>query len=742
MAVKDIYKSYLYNEFLKTKAKQGLSVTTDEVEAFLRDNVDPFDLSIPQFDSKYYKVEKKENASASKMNETIAALKQDLVIMYKVFLAYGQGTTEDFERWKREIEVLEKRLIDLEDRIENLLLIAQDTEGYHSFFLDNLTDLFHTDLTNTTVAVDIASQSAFLSPYLAGAQTTTKIDLGIDQDGDDRVSFRVRTSNAVISDSDGTKELPLDGNTNTPWWIEVKSSSPEAKEVVVEYTVQLSVDPVYISSIWLYPHGSGGFSVTPLTSLDGYTYSQLKSSSPTKNVLAMTSFDFRGTSTKWVKFLLVRPAPTEPTDGGYRYEFGFSEIEFRNEVFTPGESKSFISRPISITNPDDTIREFSKVTLEVCEDVPDNTSIDYFVTPGSTSDFSISGTTKWYPISPIDRADPQHPQVLNLGDIAEVEIGDAENVTISSELRATNTDYKNPAQIFRLLSLGADDSVLNEEVTSSSVRFVPAGINERILNYQIKDSDYSGSGTGNGLSIEEDDIKLFRNVGEKGLTADNTVRGIQRGWRWESPYYITLVEILEDTLMDFGDEEIIVDNKRWTGPQILLGKTTTFDGIHEIRVHKNNWKHVTPELNTLTELIAADPLYPYNHKLLIEGYNYGSSWLGDINKIYQGADLFFERRAKKINLFDLSENLEFEDRYRYFALDRDIADTHTGGNSSTRVFVVKVDNTNPDFENEKFNIRFNLVSQRYSYLRFRADLLTDDELNCPVMGPYKLKFAD
>jgi len=228
------------------------------------------------------------------------------------------------------------------------------------------------------------------------------------------------------------------------------------------------------------------------------------------------------------------------------------------------------------------------------------------------------------------------------------------------------------------------------------------------------------------------------------LSFSDTVRGVQRGWRFENPYYITLIEVQSQngTIIDFGDQTVIIDHKGLTGPQHISGKTDFSDGVHEVRVHKNNWLHIEAGLNTLIELVSADKLYPYNHKLLIEGYSYGGSWLGESEKVYQGVDIFFERRMKQISLFDLSENLGAKNRYRYFALDRDIADTHTGGNSATRVFVVKVDNTNSDLFREEFRLRFNLVNQRYSYVRFKADLLTEVEDNCPVMGAYKLKFSD
>lgn len=750
MSVANIYKSYLYNKALSSiTSENGTGLTSSEFEKYLRENIDILDLSIPQFDSAEYKISKYENASVFKFNNTIEALKQDLTVLYKTFLIFGKDTIEDFERWKSEISILDKRLIDLENRIENLLLIAQDTEGYHSYFIDNLTDLSHVDLSNTDVAVDIASQIVFLSPTLSTSQTMTRISLKHLTNED--WSYKIRTFGTSLVDErfvgrNGSNrkdsEIPplFDENEDTYWWIQVGNSVNKA--TTVELTVKISDSPIYISSIYTSLHSSGGVtSITPLYSLDNYNFAELPSDTTTIRAESQATFGFEPTLVKWIKFILVKDKFNQViSNKDYRFEFGFNEIAFYNESFTEGESKSFISNPIFVLDSDENVKEFSKVALDVCEDVPNNTSIKYFITPGSSSSFSIDSNTKWYPISPTKRENPEYPQILDIGDISEIKIGDNEDVFLSYD--GTSSDYRNPAQTFHLLSLDSDNSVLDESISSTNTRFLVSKNNEFILNYQIKDSDYSGSGTGSSLNIDEDSIIIFRNIGEKGLTDGDSVRGTQRGWRFEAPYHVTLIEVLDDITVDFGDQEVVIDNKKETGLTKILGKSKNFDGIHQVKVLKANWKYVVPGLNTLSELIAADSLYPYNHKLLIEGYDYGSGWLGTIDKIYQGVDLFFENRMKQIDLFDLSENLGESNKYRYFALDRDIADSHTGGNSATRVFVVKADISNGDFVNERFDIRFSLVNQRYSYLRFRADLETQDSSNSPVMGPYKFKFAD
>jgi hypothetical protein len=748
MALQDIYRSYLRNKFISSKAEDGVYLTVDEVEEYLRENIDDLDLTVPQFDSDDYIVSGKENASASKFNNTMEAMKQDLTVLYKVFLSLGRAATDDYERWRHEAKILEKRLIDLEDKIDSLLLLSQDTEGYHSYFLDNLTDLLYVDLDNTTVAVDIESNVAFIPPTFSGDQETSKITTFYDTNGDplsedqldDLISFKVRTNPFLGLSSEGNRGDMLNQSEGIGWKNTVKMPSKD-KSVTCELLVKLSDTPIPISSIYMKLLASSGMSITPLYSIDNYNFAELPTEGKTLdlnlNTQYQATFNFETIQVKWIKFLLIKSG-FDRERNGYMYEFGFDEIAFYEEAFTPNETHSFISKPLYILDKDGNIREFSKVALEVCESEPDFTSIRYFITPGGSSSFSIDANTKWYPISPSNRKTPDFPLILNLGDITEVEV---EDVSISYDGTTTDEDFRNPAETFNLLSLNTDDSILDESITASSIRFVPTRTDEYILDYQIKDSDYSGSGSGNSLTINEDNIQIFRNVGEVGST--ETVRGVGKGWRFENPYYITLIEVLSSELaIDFGDGSVIIDGKVKSGSQKIIGKSPTFDGVHEIRVHKDNWIQITSELNTLSELVAADPLYPYNHKLLIEGYKYGNSWLNTQDQVYQGADLFFARRLKKVSTFDLSYNLTEDNKYLFFALDRDISNTHAGNNSSTRVFVVKVDKSNSDFVNEKFILRFNLINQRYSYLRFRADLSTKVSTNCPVMGAYKLKFGD
>jgi len=695
-------------------------------------------LSIPRFDSSDYEVSEREISSASGFNNIFNLIKEDLRALYKEMLNLTTVSIEDFERWHLEANVLEKRLGDLEKRVESRLLLAQGTEGYHSYFFENFSDIQNVDMDSTTAAVDLVSQQVSLDKA-----SLERLFLNYLTDND--VSFKVKTSIGFIGRQDNSDIKDVFHQRSETWSTQIEMK--EDKPVVCELLVKLGEDPVSISNITIEAHDSSQSApmvITPLYSTDNYSFSQLPTNAYSQEIRSKGAFDFSTVEAKFIKFILTKEGPDPGAMGESKYQFGFKNIAFKNKTYTTIAGQDLISNTLYIADIDGNPVAFNKITLEACERLETNTLIRHFITMSNSTPITVDSNTVWYPISPASRVEALYPKVLDLGDLVETELTD-----VGISYSGTSTTYKNPAQSFHLLSQDTDDSVLDESIDATAQRYTFVNINERILDYQIKDTDYTGSGTGTALEIDENSLVILRNVGERGLTENDPVRSVQRGWRFEDPYYITVVEILDPAgiSIDVGDDHIVIDDKKYTnkiGTNVLRGKTSSFNGFHEVKVHKKNWQYVTPDLDTLfgtSGLVAADLLYPYNHKLLIEGYSYGVNFPADQEKVYLGADTFFEKRMRKISIFDLTNNVS-SNGYQYYALDRDAPTTHTGGNSSTRVFTVKVDGRNADAVNEKFIVRFNLINQQYTYFRYKATLITNSSDITPTLDSYKLKFGN
>lgn len=743
MAIEATYRTMLTEDYLKSELQKGIAVSALDLEEQANTLLEELDLSVPQFTAEDYYISMRENASASKFINTFTEIRQDLRALYNEMMTLTRVSMDAYERWAIEAEFIEKKLIDLEDRIENLLILTQDTEGYFSFVNDNFTDLGKVDLDLSTIRLNLDTGMVTMKP---ASLSTNRIFLNdIDRERD--VSFKVRTTTGFIlrRDLPDSQVADLFHQTSQVWWtiIQMKNVRP----VTCELTVRLTTgDAVDVSRIDVHLHDSSQSSpiqITPLYSTDNVNFTQLPTNTFTQEVRSSATFSFPTVQAIWVKFLLTKKGPDPSLSrSSFDYQFGFKAIEFYEEGFDVGTTQSLISKPLWVQQDDGTPLEFEKLVLTACERVESNTNIRYYVTTGDDPDLPVDDDTIWVPISPDTRESPLFPVVLSVGDTELKTYGDNETVKVSYDSTASEP-YINPAQSFQLLEDDGSGDIDDTAVTAVDRRYTFLNSNDRILNYQIEDA----------LAVNPASLQILRNLGEQALTnvPSNKVRNVLRGWGFEDPWYSCVIEILnaEGIEMNVGDQVIIIDDIRYTGlveKTVLTGKTASTTGIHTIKVHKNNWKYVDQDLSSVSPSVmldtikARDSLYPYNHKLLIEGFSYPSNYPDTDEQIYTGADLFAEKVMRQVSIFDLTNNAEVDD-YKRFALDYDAPDSHTGGNIPTSVIAVKVDESNPDFQNERFVIRFTLVNQLRKYLRFRADLSTTDASVSPGLDSYRIKLG-
>ena len=291
------------------------------------------------------------------------------------------------------------------------------------------------------------------------------------------------------------------------------------------------------------------------------------------------------------------------------------------------------------------------------------------------------------------------------------------------------------------MGLDGSGEFVDETKTTTVNRYLPVNTNDRILNYQFKCPKHSSIADSESdyFLMDPASLVIFRNVGAQGLSSTDTAsktRGVQRGWGFADPYYYCVVDVEnpDGLTLDVGDATIWIDDEPKRGRQAKLT-----EGTHRVKVHKSNWYAVEPNKNTLAELIAADPLYPYNHKLLIEGYAYGSSFDDTEDQIYTGVDLFAQSKMQKVKIFDFINSVASND-YTRFAIDYDLAGSY-GNTYSNMVIVIKVDESLSDSVNEQFLIRFRAVDQKFRYIRLRVDFETTDTELTPLLSGYKIKLG-
>jgi hypothetical protein len=313
----------------------------------------------------------------------------------------------------------------------------------------------------------------------------------------------------------------------------------------------------------------------------------------------------------------------------------------------------------------------------------EGTSIDYQI--------SIDSGQSFFDIAPVNREQPLAATVVDLGGVTE-----SNNTDVSIDM----SNQIVPALTFT----NAEDRAIRTKSDGST-------------------PIVSGSD-----KIIESSLQTFRNVGNN-ANAD-AVREIETGWRFEDPYYISTIVVQnpEGVIVDLGDFEALLDGST------VKGSTLVSQGVHKFITHKNHWQAIDlvtfQSATTVANLQALDRLYPFNHKLIIEGLNYGTNFTGD--RVYQGMDIYAEYLMNRVSPFDLRNNVIATD-YSKFALDIDSA--------GDKFFLLKINNEIGDSSNERFTANYNIGDNEFAEIILKAILRTTDPGLTPMFSQYRLRLG-
>lgn len=757
MAISDIYATKVLEDIIRGYLEQGTVPTieqiTEDYDAFISTN----DIDAPLFDFNDYTVERNESSSASKGTNTFTAIKQDMDILIQAAYQTAQKSTRLFNRWSTKADKIENRIIDMNARIGRLLTITEDTSGFFDSVGDKFTDTSKIDLDlSSNIEINLEQNIVTMSKDTGASGSVTRVFLNDLSQSQSRFSLITNNSKIIRT----TKEKNTAGiyafYDEERFWKNHVYTSEKVTPLLAELTLSLT-EAIDVSVIRFKLHSSesnSGTIITPLYSTDGINYNRLPTTETTLETLGTAEFVFPELSATHFKFILEKQGHDLIDGSGfYIYEFGAKEIAFFKEGFSSdSDSKgTMVSKPLSLTDSDGSLVTFNKVTLDVCESVPNLTKLDYFVavardldgepswltTTGFSTDPIVGGvdTRLWSPISPTSRDESLAPELLDFASLSDFS---REGISLSYD--RDGGGFTSPAQTFNVMTTttvltGTDEAATNTAGTDNRRYFMPRTSN-KILDLQIEKD----------VNLDLRKIVLWRNVGSKGITPGDTaeqVRGIQKGWEYNAPFYSTVINIenSQGLTIDVGNNPIRIDNVNYTG---VIGPNVLSKGTHKVRIHKDYWREVPPSLTSLSALQAADVLYPYNQKLLIEGYQYDSAWTEEVK--YNGVDRFAGLLCDRVGVFDMIHNIQDTD-YSKFALDTDAPATSTFDdppNEATPlsyVFLINSNSAVADFMNEEFVLEFNLTDELYSYIALKAELSTESTLIGPVFDEYKIKLG-
>ena len=675
MSIKESYGKLLIEEYIKEQLKAGNVVSAIDLFNEAEKINGAKDLTQPLFSPEERKVEKSEEASASKINNTFDEIKQDLNVSYKELLSLSENSLTMYDRWKSEFEELEKQLIDIENEIENLLFLAKDTEGYHSIIVDNFTDLKSLDMTSTTAKVDIETSSISLKD---NNSSSTRLFLENTVEEKD-ITFRVRSNIIFRVDLGGTSLTNIFLPQNNIWHTQIRTE--KIKPVVCELIIKLGEEAVSFNRISLLLHDAGhssAMNVTVLYSLDDVTYNKLPCDEYSQEISKGGNFYSSLISAKYVKFILSKSTPDRSEADKFNYQFGFRNISFYGESFSVGYSnrQKFESNWLFVEKENKDILEFEKAVLETCETLPSNSNITYSIA-ATRADPNSNPTPNWHKITPTNRMDENsfNPEI-NI-----FEIGKTSNQEIKNIKRYDSSTGLAMYSYVDASGILTDGGVL----TGESELYSYSNPDDDVILDCLFYNEANSAENKYEVDFNESSILLFRGVDD---------------WELKDLRYKCVVEVLSEngSTVEINNSEIFIDDMRYSG-EIKIPK-----GIHRIEVKEEDFEGLQSKIEASVDFFAAIQM----EKVSV-------------------FDILNNVKSTNCNKFALDLSLP----------GKGSGDTTAKKALLVKKELPTYKNVTTASE-EKFKIKFNLIDELMKYIKVKGELETEDSGVTPSCDAYQV----
>jgi hypothetical protein len=452
---------------------------------------------------------------------------------------------------------------------------------------------------------------------------------------------------------------------------------------------------------------------------------------PTKSLDGGTAiWTFPTTSVKWIKFIIIKNNYDREEAGNFEYDFGARSIRVYGHAYgiTVGDILQTLPQEALDSEGEPVI--FTIASLDACEQLHvDNnddkiTNIDYYLAASEDKET----WTQWTQVSPSSRENPQYPSAILFGGVKQLD-----NVDFSDDDASLFKPFDTSLGITSLTR--TFDWGTTWPVTGETLNY---------LGYNFKASDFAvvntavplESLTGQALNPNyvANSVEVWRNIFDPdNLT--NQVREYNAGWGFENNEYYCAFFIAnsDGVILDFGDTTCIIDGVSQTG------ETRVYRGVHTFRTDRSNWADFSSDYGGVINdegLKKTDPLYPYNHKMILEGFPYLDVVSGfEGERVYTGVDIVAQFYAVRTSSFDLENNISLEDSLRHFAFVKGVG-TDAVPNSA---ILLRRDLSSSDYANELCRITWRLGEGSFRYLRLKAELTTTDSGRSPMLSSYRVK---
>lgn len=287
----------------------------------------------------------------------------------------------------------------------------------------------------------------------------------------------------------------------------------------------------------------------------------------------------------------------------YGYAFNLDYIGMTTEIFNINKESVAYLGPYEIKDENGNAYDYSMATIKngTCCIIPELSTIDFYLSKNNVD---------WYPAF----FNNDGPEVVQFHQTSNV----IHQKLIENDIHLLDNSFNETLKSLCGLVLKDDECLLNF-----------------IVSPELKQK------------INKRSLSLFRNIKTKGNTLS--------GWNFLPNGFIETnikVNALEGKYIDFG----YTNNLCFLNERNVSGRVFIPQGIHKFKTNQNISINSNYNIPNLVSFKRFDNAYPYNHRYLIEGYDYYYKFEGE--RVYSGVDKVFGNNCTNISeeRFNASES--------------------------------------------------------------------------------------
>lgn len=603
--------------------KDGIIPTAPKLLSAQRDVLGDRDSSQPLSNQPRESIGYREAASASKLNRMFDHAIDDLDVLYDSLLSSERGLEESFDRTLAELRRLDRLTKSLIGRVNRLLLTEKNTEGFLLTVGDDFVDTSKIDETRTTAFIDLAGQAVHGNYQFDGpAPVTNPIDLRRLTDRDITVTTLTPRSIGQPGIRGNLQNMLTDSTEYWTYSCQLQNPGPQRPPMSIEVKIDFRnmAQPVgtvlHIGKIVFDPVITNNSILTLIQySVDGVTWFDLPVENPTRRLNGPSIYTFGGVDLNLLRIVMTKELP----DGNNIYQFGIRHLGVFGLDGAYLNECELVSEMLYLLDADGNYEQFRQASLSLaCEDRPGETDIEYSIAFKIPDGLGGHTESEFFVVGPVDRNDRLKPLVVSVSDITETESTETID-TVDSFMNDRNENNRvltgvaptNSYQVWR--NLGSKERLYLVRTPSGAT--IEAGWNYDGFSY----SCYGYIADPNGKDM---------NFGPTKIEIDGAIRTglvhLEQGFHFFKTAERNWVSLLGLTSVTSFDPVTLA----FEGTQTSVGATGIEDTLAD-------------PLTVTAGYGVIDPLYPYNHKLIIEGLDYNENFDDQITRNrYSGVDRF------------------------------------------------------------------------------------------------------